>query len=53
VVADDELDPAAVASLAGEILADTPRLEAMSRASLSLARPDAAERIAGELLGAI
>lgn len=53
VVADDQLDPAAVASLAGEILADTSRLETMSRASLSLARPDAAERIADELLEAI
>ena len=42
VVDDDALDPAHVASLAGEILADTHRLGAMSKASLSLAKPDAA-----------
>ncbi len=53
VIEDDELDPARVGALAGEILADAGRLEEMSRASLSLARPDAAERIAGELLAAI
>ncbi len=53
VVEDDELDPARVAALAGEILSDPARLEAMSKASLSLARPDAAARIAAELLAAI
>jgi UDP-N-acetylglucosamine--N-acetylmuramyl-(pentapeptide) pyrophosphoryl-undecaprenol N-acetylglucosamine transferase len=53
VVEDDELDPARVASVAGEILADTHRLEEMSKASLSLARPDAAARVAAELLAAI
>jgi UDP-N-acetylglucosamine--N-acetylmuramyl-(pentapeptide) pyrophosphoryl-undecaprenol N-acetylglucosamine transferase len=53
VVEDDDLDPAAVARLAGEILGDAERLERMSQASLSLARPDAAERIAQELLAVI
>jgi UDP-N-acetylglucosamine--N-acetylmuramyl-(pentapeptide) pyrophosphoryl-undecaprenol N-acetylglucosamine transferase len=53
VLEDSELDPMRVASLAGEILADPARLDSMSAASLSLARPDAAARIAAELLEAI
>ena len=36
-----------------ELLADAARLEAMGAAAAALARPDAAERIAAELLGAI
>ncbi len=53
VVEDAELDPARIGALAGEILGDAARLDAMSKASLSLARPDAARRIARELLDAI
>jgi UDP-N-acetylglucosamine:LPS N-acetylglucosamine transferase len=34
------------------LLDDRPRLEAMGRASASLARPDAAQRIAEEVLAA-
>jgi UDP-N-acetylglucosamine--N-acetylmuramyl-(pentapeptide) pyrophosphoryl-undecaprenol N-acetylglucosamine transferase len=52
-VEDHELDPAAVGRLAGEILDDAPRLTAMSEASRSLARPDAAQRIAAEVLGVL
>jgi UDP-N-acetylglucosamine--N-acetylmuramyl-(pentapeptide) pyrophosphoryl-undecaprenol N-acetylglucosamine transferase len=34
------------------LLADRPRLAAMARASASVARPDAAQRIAEEVLAA-
>ena len=50
VVGDDELDPAALRRLAGEIIGDRSRLQAMAAASSSLARPDAAERVADEVL---
>jgi UDP-N-acetylglucosamine:LPS N-acetylglucosamine transferase len=40
-------------ALVGELLADPQRHERMAAASRGLARPDAAERIAAELLGAI
>jgi len=53
VIEDDQLAAASVAALAGEILADSGRLERMSTASLSLARPDAAERVAEQILGVI
>ncbi len=49
VIEDDALDPAALAREVGELLADAERLRDMSAASLSLARPDAAERIAAEI----
>lgn len=52
VVEDDELDPQRLGALAAEILGDEQRLETMSAASLSLAMPDAADRIAGEILAA-
>ena len=52
VVEDDQLDPAEVALLAGEILADAERVERMSGASRSLARLDAADRVAAEILEA-
>jgi UDP-N-acetylglucosamine--N-acetylmuramyl-(pentapeptide) pyrophosphoryl-undecaprenol N-acetylglucosamine transferase len=51
-ISDDELDPALVGRLTGEILGDAERLARMSDASRSLARPDAAERIAAEILAA-
>jgi UDP-N-acetylglucosamine--N-acetylmuramyl-(pentapeptide) pyrophosphoryl-undecaprenol N-acetylglucosamine transferase len=43
-------DPSEAASLAGELLAEPDRLEAMRDAMLAAARPDAAERIAEELI---
>jgi UDP-N-acetylglucosamine--N-acetylmuramyl-(pentapeptide) pyrophosphoryl-undecaprenol N-acetylglucosamine transferase len=52
VVEDAELDAARLASLATELLSDGARLERMSAASASLARPDAASRIADEILTA-
>lgn len=52
VLDDSELTPERVAALAAELLGDPERLGRMSAASRSLARPDAAERIASELLAA-
>ncbi len=48
VVADDEIDR--VPGLVEQLLGDTSRLDAMRTAMLSLARPDAAEEIAQELV---
>jgi UDP-N-acetylglucosamine--N-acetylmuramyl-(pentapeptide) pyrophosphoryl-undecaprenol N-acetylglucosamine transferase len=53
VVEDDDLSPARLAALASEVLGDPGRLERMSEASRALARPDAAERIADEILAAV
>ncbi len=53
VVEDSELDPGRLRALAGELLADAQRLATMSSAARSLARPDAADRVAAELLAAI
>jgi UDP-N-acetylglucosamine--N-acetylmuramyl-(pentapeptide) pyrophosphoryl-undecaprenol N-acetylglucosamine transferase len=52
VVADAELTPQRLAAEVGALLGDRARLEAMGRASASLARPDAAQRIAAEVLAA-
>jgi UDP-N-acetylglucosamine--N-acetylmuramyl-(pentapeptide) pyrophosphoryl-undecaprenol N-acetylglucosamine transferase len=52
VVDDAALTPEALRGLCDELLADAPRLERMATASRSLARPDAAERIAAEILNA-
>jgi UDP-N-acetylglucosamine--N-acetylmuramyl-(pentapeptide) pyrophosphoryl-undecaprenol N-acetylglucosamine transferase len=52
VVEDSDLEPTGLAQRVGALLAEPDRLEAMSAASRSLARPDAAERIAGEVLAA-
>jgi len=52
VVADAELTPQRLASEVEALLGDPARLEAMGRASASLARPDAAQRIAAEVLAA-
>jgi UDP-N-acetylglucosamine--N-acetylmuramyl-(pentapeptide) pyrophosphoryl-undecaprenol N-acetylglucosamine transferase len=52
VIPDAELDPARLASEVEALLADRERLERMSAASRELARPDAAARIASEVLAA-
>ncbi|HEX6012677.1 MAG TPA: glycosyltransferase, partial [Geminicoccaceae bacterium] len=53
VVEDSELDPARLRRLAGELLADDERLREMARAAKARARPDAAQRVAAEVLDAI
>jgi UDP-N-acetylglucosamine--N-acetylmuramyl-(pentapeptide) pyrophosphoryl-undecaprenol N-acetylglucosamine transferase len=52
VIDDEALDPSSLARAVAEILFDAHRLHAMAAASLSLARPDAAQRIADEILTA-
>jgi UDP-N-acetylglucosamine--N-acetylmuramyl-(pentapeptide) pyrophosphoryl-undecaprenol N-acetylglucosamine transferase len=51
-VADSELTPRLLAGLASSLLADGARLAAMTEASAALAKPDAARRIADEVLEA-
>jgi UDP-N-acetylglucosamine--N-acetylmuramyl-(pentapeptide) pyrophosphoryl-undecaprenol N-acetylglucosamine transferase len=52
VVPDGELTAARLASEVGSLLADRGRLAAMGRASGSLAKPDAAQQIAADVLAA-
>jgi UDP-N-acetylglucosamine--N-acetylmuramyl-(pentapeptide) pyrophosphoryl-undecaprenol N-acetylglucosamine transferase len=52
VIPDDQLTPDRLASEATALLEDPARLDQMAAASRALARPDAAERIAGEVLAA-
>jgi UDP-N-acetylglucosamine--N-acetylmuramyl-(pentapeptide) pyrophosphoryl-undecaprenol N-acetylglucosamine transferase len=52
VLPDEQLTAERLAREVGELLGDPGRLRAMGRASASLARPDAARVIAGELLAA-
>jgi UDP-N-acetylglucosamine--N-acetylmuramyl-(pentapeptide) pyrophosphoryl-undecaprenol N-acetylglucosamine transferase len=52
VIEDSDLDPGELARRVDELLTDRNRLEAMSAASRSLARPDAAGRIAAEVRSA-
>jgi UDP-N-acetylglucosamine--N-acetylmuramyl-(pentapeptide) pyrophosphoryl-undecaprenol N-acetylglucosamine transferase len=52
VVADAELTPERLRAEVDGLLGDPARLQAMGRASAALARPDAAQRIAAELLAA-
>jgi UDP-N-acetylglucosamine--N-acetylmuramyl-(pentapeptide) pyrophosphoryl-undecaprenol N-acetylglucosamine transferase len=52
VVPDGELTAARLATEVGSLLADRGRLAAMGRASASLAKPDAAQQIAAEVLAA-
>ena len=52
VIADPELTAARLRAEVDGLLADPARLAAMGRASAALARPDAAQRIAAELLAA-
>jgi UDP-N-acetylglucosamine--N-acetylmuramyl-(pentapeptide) pyrophosphoryl-undecaprenol N-acetylglucosamine transferase len=53
VVEDSELRPELLRRLTAELLADPGRLERMAAASRSLARPDAADRVAHEVLAAV
>ena len=53
VVRDAELDGPRLAREVGALLGAPPRLAAMARAAREAARPDAAERIAGELLALV
>jgi len=53
VLADSELDPERLAGAVGGLFAADGRLEAMSAASRRLAMPDAARRIADEVLKAV
>ena len=52
VIDDSELDPGTLVRTVGDLFADPQRLERMSAASRALARPDAAERIAEQVLDA-
>ncbi len=53
VLEDSELDAERLHSLCDELLGDEARLESMASASASLARPDAAERVAAEVLATL
>jgi UDP-N-acetylglucosamine:LPS N-acetylglucosamine transferase len=53
VIPDAQLEPGRLASVVNGLIGDLDRLNEMSVASARLARPDAAERIAAEVLGAI
>jgi UDP-N-acetylglucosamine--N-acetylmuramyl-(pentapeptide) pyrophosphoryl-undecaprenol N-acetylglucosamine transferase len=50
VVEDADLDAATLRRVVAELFADSERLERMARASRALARPDAARRIADDIL---
>jgi UDP-N-acetylglucosamine--N-acetylmuramyl-(pentapeptide) pyrophosphoryl-undecaprenol N-acetylglucosamine transferase len=52
VLRDAELTPERLANEVGALLGDRARLDAMARASAALARPAAAQDVAGELLAA-
>jgi UDP-N-acetylglucosamine--N-acetylmuramyl-(pentapeptide) pyrophosphoryl-undecaprenol N-acetylglucosamine transferase len=52
VIEDEALDAPGLTRAVGDLLGDPQRLEAMAAASRSLARPDAARRIADEILAA-
>jgi UDP-N-acetylglucosamine--N-acetylmuramyl-(pentapeptide) pyrophosphoryl-undecaprenol N-acetylglucosamine transferase len=52
VIPDEQLTAERLAREVGELLGDPGRLRAMGRASAGLARPDAAQVIAGELVAA-
>jgi UDP-N-acetylglucosamine--N-acetylmuramyl-(pentapeptide) pyrophosphoryl-undecaprenol N-acetylglucosamine transferase len=52
VLEDSDLDAAGLAETVGDLFADSRRLQRMADASRSLARPDAAQRVAEEVLAA-
>jgi UDP-N-acetylglucosamine--N-acetylmuramyl-(pentapeptide) pyrophosphoryl-undecaprenol N-acetylglucosamine transferase len=53
VIPDSELDGPRLAREVGALLAAPERMRAMAKAARAAARPDAAERIADELLGLV
>ena len=53
MIEDAELEPSRLRELAAGLLGDPERLARDGRRLAGLARPDAAERVAGELLAAI
>jgi UDP-N-acetylglucosamine--N-acetylmuramyl-(pentapeptide) pyrophosphoryl-undecaprenol N-acetylglucosamine transferase len=53
VIGDDELDAKRLAAELGDLLHDERRLAAMATASAALAKPDAARRIADQVLAAV
>jgi len=53
VIRDEELEAGRLAAEIDALLGDEPRLAAMAAASAALAMPDAAQRIAAEVLGAV
>src|SRR5204862_5843892 len=53
VLEDSELRPDVARAMASDLLSDPQRLERMGAAARTLARPDAADRIADEILRAI
>jgi UDP-N-acetylglucosamine--N-acetylmuramyl-(pentapeptide) pyrophosphoryl-undecaprenol N-acetylglucosamine transferase len=53
VIPDAQLSPERLRAIAEQLLDDPGRLVEMSRAARGLARPDAADRIAGEVLAAV
>jgi UDP-N-acetylglucosamine--N-acetylmuramyl-(pentapeptide) pyrophosphoryl-undecaprenol N-acetylglucosamine transferase len=52
MIEDAELDPGRLTVTVEALLADRARLEGMAAAARALARPDAARRIADQVLGA-
>jgi UDP-N-acetylglucosamine--N-acetylmuramyl-(pentapeptide) pyrophosphoryl-undecaprenol N-acetylglucosamine transferase len=52
VITDEKLSPERLAHEVRTLLDDQPRLEAMARAAMALARPDAAREVAEEVLAA-
>ena len=52
MIDDSELDPETLLRTVADLFADPGRLEKMSAASRALARPDAAERVAEQVLAA-
>lgn len=53
VLDDSELEPERLRRMVAALLGDRPRLAQMSEAAASLARPDAATRVADEVLAAV
>ena len=53
VIDDEELDPERLAAEIGDLVHDGKRLAAMAAASAALAKPDAARRIADQVLAAV
>jgi UDP-N-acetylglucosamine--N-acetylmuramyl-(pentapeptide) pyrophosphoryl-undecaprenol N-acetylglucosamine transferase len=53
LIVDAELTPQRLVQRCGELLADQQRLARMADASRKLAKPDAAQRIAAEVLAGV